>query len=149
MAVPPGLSTVTYEKFVIENSMLGSQLKAYAEKKNLKSIRVIETKIGFYILVRLFYPSGKEYFLAPRLNIITPKLYTSLDRVNKFLVENALTDYFIVVRNQPTPPNAVAKRSSLLSPAGKRLAKKHGILLKKQNQSKGKKNDNTGKVRGK
>lgn len=141
-----GLSTVAYTKFVVENSMLEHDLKRHMEDANVKSVRIMETPIGFYILIRLWKPEKKEFFLCSRRNLEAPKLFTDLNRLNNYIKENALTPHFVVIRGQPSPPKTKPKESSLVGiPAERRAQTKAKAKAKAKPKAKAKKTASAGK----
>jgi hypothetical protein len=111
-----GLTTNPYQHFTVENSLLEYDLKQHMTENNVRSVRVMETPIGFYILVRCWKPIKREYFLCARRNQTIPKLFVNLNRVNKYLRQNAMTAHLVVIRDQPVPPTAKSKKNSLLNP---------------------------------
>lgn len=111
-----GLTTNAYTHFTVENSLLEHDLKQHMTEENVRSVRVMETPIGFYILVRCWKPIKREYFLCARRNQTIPKLFVNLDRVNKYLKQHAITAHFVVIRDQAVPPTAKPKENSLLHP---------------------------------
>jgi hypothetical protein len=119
-----GLTTNPYQHFTVENSLLEYDLKQHMTENNVRSVRVMETPIGFYILVRCWKPIKREYFLCARRNQTIPKLFVNLDRVNKYLKQNAITAHFVVIRDQPVPPTAKPKENSLLHPKKRKQAVK-------------------------
>lgn len=103
-----------------ENSILEGDLELAVLQKTLDKLKVMETPVGFYVVVLLKWAEGKEWYLTTRRDRNMPKVFKDLKRMNDHLREAYPTDSFELFRNQELPPrpkSAKPAQSSKAKPA--------------------------------
>lgn len=87
-----------------ENSILEGDLELAVLQKTIDRIQVMETPVGFYVVVLLKWAEGKQWYLTTRRDRHTPKVFKDLKRLNDHLRELYPTDSFVLFRNMELPP---------------------------------------------
>lgn len=87
-----------------ENSILEGDLELAVLQKTLRKLKVMETPVGFYVVVLLKWAKEKEWYLTTRRDRNKPKIFKDLKRMNDHLRTAYPTDSFELFRNQELPP---------------------------------------------
>lgn len=87
-----------------ENSILEGDLELAVLQETIDQIQVMETPVGFYVVVLLKWAEGKQWYLTTRRDRHTPKVFKDLKRLNDHLRELYPTDSFVLFRNMELPP---------------------------------------------
>lgn len=95
-----------------ENSILEGDLELAVLQKTIDKLKVMETSVGFYVVVLLKWAEGKEWYLTTRRDRNMPKVFKDLERLNDHLREVYPTDSFELFRNQELPPGSKAAKSA-------------------------------------
>lgn len=96
------------------NSLLEDDLDLAVQQQSLTRITVAETEEGFYLVVRLKWAAGKDWYLCTRRDRTQPRLFKDLNRLNEHLKEAYPTSGFELLRNQSMPEAGSDKRISQL-----------------------------------
>lgn len=117
------ISTLSYSTFDIEHSMSETEFWDAVINEDLRTLRVMETPVGFYVLIELeIAGTQKEWFMCTRRSRVIPKLYANLNRLNEHIKEFAPVSHFLILRNQPAPPGTKPKLSGAPSHKRRRAA---------------------------
>lgn len=90
-----------------ENSILENDLELAVLQGTLKSLKVMETPEGFYVVVQLKWATNKDWYLTTRRERSEPRVFKDLKRLNDHLRESYPTESFELFRNQELPPKEV------------------------------------------
>ncbi len=88
-----------------ENSILEGDLELAVLQKTIDQLQIMETQVGFYVVVLLRWAEGKQWYLTTRRDRHTPKIFKDLKRLNNHLKEMYSTDSFVLFRNMKLPPH--------------------------------------------
>lgn len=97
--------------------------------KAISKIKVMETPVGFYVVVGLKASQGNEWYLTTRRDRYTPKVFKDLTRLNDHLREAYPTSKFELFRDQQLPPrqdDAEPPKNSKVAPKKPRNTTKKG-----------------------
>jgi len=101
-----------------ENSILEGDLElAVLHQKAVEKLKVMETPVGFYVVVFLKWAKGKEWYLTTRRDRYTPKIFKCLKLMNDRMREAYPTDRFELFRNQELPPRPKSAKPAQSSKA--------------------------------
>ena len=125
------------------NSILEGDLELAAKHNIIEKLKVMETKIGFYlvaefadksnvldkhkrtglpdwfyIIAQLLSEPGKEWYLTTRRDRTVPKVFKDLKRMNDHLKEAYPTESFVLIRDQDFPGVPKTKTSTKAAKKG-------------------------------
>jgi len=100
-----------------ENAVVENDIEWAAKQDAIEKIKVMETSVGFYAMVRIKWRKDKELYLVTRRDRNTPKIFKDLKRLNDGLLALCPAKNFELFRNQGLPPRPETAKLPLSSKA--------------------------------
>lgn len=80
------------------NTINENEFKLAAKQDVVEKVYVMEVDNGFYLIIYLKWSQEKQWYLVPRRNRLTPRIFKDLTRLNEFLKSICGTVGFELIR---------------------------------------------------